>query len=114
MNWWAQIDRLATAVGMITAIPVFWSWFILLGYRRRQMALIESITRSRGDRPITLAISIARDTTTIDISNQVRHSMVSRTGSDDRMGQRAPFLIIAGTLIVIVDLDSAIAEDVAR
>lgn len=72
MNWWAQIDQLATAIGIVTAIPVFWSWFILLGYRRRQVALIESITRSPGDRPMALAISIARDATPIDISNQVR------------------------------------------
>jgi len=69
---WDWIDKFGTIIGILATIPVVWSLSILLGYRRRQRALIDSIKANPGDRPIALAISVARDNTPIDISNQVR------------------------------------------
>lgn len=69
---WNWIDKFGTIIGLLTTIPVVLSWFILRGYRRRQVALINSIKANPGNRPISLAISVACDNTPIDISNQVR------------------------------------------
>ncbi|MHB8474070.1 MAG: SAVED domain-containing protein [Gammaproteobacteria bacterium] len=69
---WDIIDKVGTVIGILSTIPVVWSLFILLGYRRRQKALIKQIIARPGNRPIALAIGIARDQTPIDITNQVR------------------------------------------
>jgi len=69
---WDWVDKSGTIIGILTTIPVVWSWFILFSYRRRQEALIKEIISGPGDRPIALAVSVARDNTPIDISNQVK------------------------------------------
>ncbi|RLB77600.1 MAG: hypothetical protein DRH15_11100 [Deltaproteobacteria bacterium] len=68
MNLWNWIDKTSTFFGIITAVPVFWAWFILLRWRQRQKRIVESIGRAAGDRPVSLVISVGPS----DITNQVK------------------------------------------
>jgi hypothetical protein len=49
MNLWNWIDKTSTFFGIITAVPVFWAWFILLRWRQRQKRIVENIGRAAGD-----------------------------------------------------------------
>lgn len=68
MNIWSWIDKTSALLGIITATPVFWAWFILLRWRQRQKRIVESIGRVAGDRPISLVISVGPS----DITSQVK------------------------------------------
>jgi len=70
MKTWVMtyLDPLGIIIGLIVAIPVFWSWWILLGNQRRQQKLVEHIKKTTGDRPCALAISVGSN----DIANQVQ------------------------------------------
>lgn len=59
MNFpWDAIDKLGIIIGIIASIPIFWSWTILLGYRRRQRQIIKSLEKKSGDRPIAISIDL--------------------------------------------------------
>ena len=62
------LDPIGIVVGLGLAIPVFWSWAILLGNRRRQREALENIINTTGDRPSALVISIGPG----DVTNQVQ------------------------------------------
>jgi hypothetical protein len=65
---WQFVERSSVIVGLLSFIPILWSWFILLSYRQRQKKILESIKTNPGKRPIALAIGVGN----ADISNQVR------------------------------------------
>ena len=59
MNFlWDWIQNVEAFIGVILAIPVFWSWYILLGNKRRQKQLIKSLEVATGDRPIAISIDL--------------------------------------------------------
>lgn len=55
---WNWIERTDAIVGLILAVPVFWSWYILIGSRRRQKQLIKSLETMSGDRPVAVSIDL--------------------------------------------------------
>jgi len=67
------LDPFGIVIGLLVAIPVFWSWLILMGSRRRQKQLIKSIQNSQGERPIALVVNVGQG----DASNQVRAYIAS-------------------------------------
>lgn len=69
MDGWLIADRLSMAIGLISFIPILWSWIILVNYRQRQKKLLENIKQNPGDRPIALAIGVGGG---FDIVNLVR------------------------------------------
>ncbi|MBL1260113.1 MAG: SAVED domain-containing protein [Thiotrichaceae bacterium] len=70
------LDPLGVVIGLLVAIPVFWSWLILMGNRRRQKQLIKSIQNSQGERPMALVVNVGQG----DASNQVRAYLASSGG----------------------------------
>jgi len=79
MNVWFLLDRVGIVLGIVLALPVFWSWIILLGYRRRQNRLLQEIRKQPGDRPIALIVNIGEG----DIANQVRRYLESQDSQMD-------------------------------
>ena len=66
------LDPIGIVVGLIVTVPVFWSWLILLGNRRRQKQLIKNIQKTTGDRPAALVVNVGPG----DVSNQVRAFLI--------------------------------------
>lgn len=101
---WDLIDKFGTIVGLFTAIPVIWSWIILRGYRLRQKEIIESIKSNPGDRPIALAISVAKGNEPLDISNPVRVYLVAEKMKMDVEHLSLPALTANNTSEFVAEL----------
>lgn len=56
---WTTIDRIGIVIGLLLAIPVFWTWYaVTLGARRRQRRVLAEIRRSPGKRPAVLIVDL--------------------------------------------------------
>ncbi len=59
MNFpWDLIQNAEALIGVVLAVPVLWSWYILLGNKRRQRQLIKSLEATVGDRPVAISIDL--------------------------------------------------------
>lgn len=68
MNYgWDTLDKIGIVVGLLLSVPVFWSWTILLGQKRRQKRILRSLERNPGDNPVAVLIDIGPE----EIQNQV-------------------------------------------
>lgn len=63
----SYLDPIGVVVGLLLAVPVIWSWGILLGNRRRQREIIKNIQNTTGDRPMALVVSVG----TGEVTSQV-------------------------------------------
>lgn len=51
------VDPIGVLVGLITAVPVFWTWWeIVFGARRRRRELFREARRHQGERPAILVV----------------------------------------------------------
>lgn len=62
MDWdafWLGLDRSAIVVGLLVAVPVFWTWWqVVFGERWQRRQWLKEITRQPGDRPGVLIIDL--------------------------------------------------------
>lgn len=75
---WDIIEKFSVILGIVLSIPVFWSWMILLGSKRRQKMLIKSLEKNPGDRPTYLLVDIGKG----ESQNQVISFLNSQGVSD--------------------------------
>ena len=57
---WDLIEKFSVIFGIILSVPVVWSWFILLGSKKRQKILIKTLEKSPGNRPAYLLVDIGK------------------------------------------------------
>jgi len=63
------LNPIAIVVGIIAAIPIFWTWYeVIIGKKRREINIRKIIMNSQGDRPSILVVDFKPDA---DIFNQV-------------------------------------------
>lgn len=55
---WEAVDRFGIIIGLLVAVPVFWSWGILLTQKRRQRQLLKRLEKISGDRPLAVSIDL--------------------------------------------------------
>lgn len=55
---WEAVDKFGVIIGLLVAVPVFWSWWILLTQKRRQKHLLRSLEKISGDRPVAVSIDL--------------------------------------------------------
>jgi hypothetical protein len=68
MNFsWDTVDKIGIVVGLLLALPVFWSWVILLGQKKRQKRILQSLSQSSGEMPVAVVVDIGPE----EIKNQV-------------------------------------------
>lgn len=72
MDLWEIINRSNTIVELALAVPVVWSWLILLTQRRRQRALIKNIEAMKGKVPVAILVDLGPG----ESENQVRSYLV--------------------------------------
>lgn len=65
---WMFIGKISSFVSIMVAIPVFWSWSILLGQKRRQQRMLQSLEKVTGDNPVAVIVDISPE----EIENQVK------------------------------------------
>ncbi|MFN3717137.1 MAG: hypothetical protein ACK4R8_10485 [Thiobacillus sp.] len=62
MDWdafWLGLDRTGILVGLIVAVPIFWTWWqVVFGERRQRRRWLREITRQPGNRPGVLIIDL--------------------------------------------------------
>lgn len=63
------LNPIAIIFGIISAIPIFWTWYeVIFGRQRRQRQFLKDIKCSQGDRPSILVVDLKPDS---NIFNQV-------------------------------------------
>ncbi len=56
---WLWLDRIGIVVGLVIAVPVFWTWWqIVFGEHRRRREWLVEITRQPGARPGVLIVDL--------------------------------------------------------
>ncbi|MDP2752378.1 MAG: SAVED domain-containing protein [Rhodocyclaceae bacterium] len=59
LDLWLTLDRASIAVGIILAIPVFWTWWqVVFGERQQRKKRLADISRSPGHRPSILIVDL--------------------------------------------------------
>lgn len=72
MDLWEMMNRSNTVVELAIAVPVIWSWLILLTQRRRQKALIKNIEAMKGNVPVAILVDLGPG----ESENQVRSYLI--------------------------------------
>ncbi len=58
-NW---LDPLGIVLGLISLVPIFWTWWdVVFGRRRRERRWFAEITRRPGERPAILIVDLLKD-----------------------------------------------------
>lgn len=52
------IDRIGVVVGIIVAIPIFWTWYEVFGSRKRRAEVLRRIRQEPGSRPSVLIVDL--------------------------------------------------------
>ncbi len=83
MDW---LDPIGVVVGLLLAVPVFWTWYdVVIGRRRRARQWFRQVSRDPGQRPAILIIDLLPGR---DMRPQVQHFIASQpelnTIPDDR------------------------------
>lgn len=69
------LDPLNTIIGLVIAIPVFWTWWqVVFGERRHRRHWLAEVTRQPGERPGILVIDLLPGK---DIAASVRHCIAA-------------------------------------
>lgn len=62
MDWdtfWLGLDRTGIVVGLLVAVPIFWTWWqVVFGERRQRRRWLREIARQAGERPGVLIIDL--------------------------------------------------------
>jgi hypothetical protein len=110
MTFWDSTDKVSILLGIITAVPVFWAWFILFRWRQRQKRIIENIGREAGDRPVSLAVSIGPS----NITNQVKAYLAQNDNEMEVETIHLPSLAIDKTVELVEKIRVARAKLLER
>lgn len=58
-EFWLWLDRTGIVVGLLVAIPIFWTWWqIVFGERRQRRRWLQDVTRQPGERPGALIVDL--------------------------------------------------------
>lgn len=75
------LDPIGIWVGLILAVPVFWTWYdVVIGQRRRYRRWFAEIRREPGQRPAILIVDLKADA---DIRAQVENFRLGESGLKD-------------------------------
>ncbi|SFF47504.1 hypothetical protein SAMN04488120_10557 [Fontimonas thermophila] len=56
-SWWTLVDRIGIVVGLVVAVPIFWTWWqVTFGIQRRRRRWLREISQTPGARPGVLII----------------------------------------------------------
>lgn len=78
MDWdafWLGLERIGILVGLLAAVPIFWTWWqVVFGERRHRRRWLAEVTRQPGERPGILVIDLLPGK---DIAASVRHCIAA-------------------------------------
>jgi len=70
------LDPIATVVGLISAIPIFWTWYdVVIGRKRRARRWLREVRRKPGQRPALFLVDLLPDK---DIQAQMERYVAGR------------------------------------
>jgi hypothetical protein len=89
MKW---LDPVGVVIGLLIAIPVFWTWYeIIFGYRRRQRKWRREASQQNGVRPAILIVDLL---TGKDIRTSIEHARQQHEALRDIPGDRIIYIDI--------------------
>ncbi len=86
---WLWVDRGGIIIGLLIAIPVFWTWWqVVFGERRRRRMWLGEVTRNPGERPGVLIVDLLP-------GKDIRAAVTKHIASDARLNAIDPGRIVS-------------------